>query len=81
MKFAQISPKCEENVCSFKLGFLNEKSDRKKTILRPLGVKPDLAGERQAHLERDTTMLLAAMSCYLLLFIAMRCYLLLFAAT
>ena len=35
--------------------------------------KPDLAGERKAHLESDTTMLLAAISCYLLLCIAMCC--------
>ena len=52
MKFAQISPKREQNVRFFRLAFLNEKNDRKMTIPRPLGVpqaiKPDLAGKRKA---------------------------------
>ena len=73
MKFAQISPKCEQNVRFFRLAFFNEKNERENAILGPLPVKPDLAGERKAHLESDTTMLLAAMSCYLLLCIAMCC--------
>ena len=81
MKFTLISPKCEQNVFFFRLAFFNWKNTRKKTILGASGVEPDLAGERKAHFESDTTMLLAAMRCYLLLFIAMCCFLLLFAVT
>ena len=32
----------------FGLDFFDEKNDRKKTILGPLGVEPDLAGKRKA---------------------------------
>ena len=48
MKFVENVPECEQKSCFFRLGFFNEKNARKKTILWPLGVKPDLAGKRKA---------------------------------
>ena len=53
MKFVANVPKCEQKSCFFRLGFFNEKNDRKKTILWPLGVEPDLAGKRKAHLAKN----------------------------
>ena len=65
-----------------KTGKTEKTTKTKKTTLPPTtqsirpggmreAIKPDLAGERKAHFESDTTMLLAAMSCYLLLYIAL----------
>ena len=48
MKFVENVPNCNQKSCFFRLGFFNEKNDRKKTILWPLGVEPDLAGKRKA---------------------------------
>ena len=48
MKCVENVPKCEQKSCFFRRVFLNEKNDRKKTILWPLGVEPDLAGKRKA---------------------------------
>ena len=48
MKFVEHVPKCNQKSCFFKLGFFNEKNNRKKTILWPLGGEPDLAGKRKA---------------------------------
>ena len=48
MKCVENVPKCDQKACSFRLGFFNEKKPRKKTILWPLRVKPDLAGKRKA---------------------------------
>ena len=48
MKCVENVSKCEQKSCFVRSVFLNEKNDRKKTILWPLGVKPDLAGKRKA---------------------------------
>ena len=48
MKCVEHVPKCNQKSCFFRLGFFNEKNDRKKTILWPLGVEPDQAGKRKA---------------------------------
>jgi hypothetical protein len=48
MKFVENVPKCNQKSYFFRRVFLDEKNDRKKTILWPLGVEPDLAGKRKA---------------------------------
>ena len=51
--------------------FFNDFLSPEKTKKEAQSLEPDLAGERKVHFESDTTMLLAAMSCYLLLYIAL----------
>ena len=48
MKFHQNLPKCMQKSSFFSLGFFSKKNTRKKTVLGPLGVEPDLAGKRKA---------------------------------
>ena len=48
MKFVENVPKCNQKSSLLRPGFFNGKNDRKKTILGPLGVEPDLAGKRKA---------------------------------
>ena len=48
MKCVENVPKCNQKSSFFRLEFFNEKNTRKKTILWPLGVEPDLAGKRKA---------------------------------
>ena len=48
MKCIENVAKCQQTSCFFRRVFLNQKKQRKKTILWPLGVEPDQAGKRKA---------------------------------
>ena len=48
IRIVEHVPKCNQKSYFFRLDFFNEKNSRKKTILWPLGVGPDLAGKRKA---------------------------------
>jgi len=65
------SSKITKKISFLRYTLFNDFLSPEKTEKEPLRIEPDLAGERKAHFESDTTMLLAAMSCYLLLYIAL----------